>query len=46
MGAFDYNVVIPGSKTIGFPYPKRLRESLERELTPGLSRFQPARPKP
>lgn len=28
LGSFDYNVVIPATKKMGYPFPKKLRESL------------------
>jgi hypothetical protein len=32
LGSFDYNVVIPREKVLSFPYPKRLRLDLLKEL--------------
>jgi ribonuclease P protein component len=32
LGHFDYNVVIPARKKMVFPYPQKLRKSLESEL--------------
>ena len=32
LGSFDYNVVIPSEKKAGFPFPRILREALEKEL--------------
>ena len=32
LGGFDYNVVVPGSKKITFPYDRRLHVCFEKEL--------------
>jgi RNase P protein component len=38
LGARDYNVLIPGHKKIEFPYPQKLRRTLEHELVPILKK--------
>ena len=32
LGSYDYNVVIPAAKKLVHPFPKKLGESLRREL--------------
>jgi ribonuclease P protein component len=32
LGSFDYNVVIPSGKKLGFPYPAKLAQALKSEL--------------
>lgn len=36
LGDFDYNVVIPGSKKISFPFDRKLHACLETELDNAL----------
>lgn len=36
LGEFDYNVVIPGTKKMAFPFPRRLGESIRNELPDAL----------
>jgi ribonuclease P protein component len=40
LGAFDYNVVVPGSKKMAHPYELRLAKCLDRELESALSRLR------
>ena len=41
LGSYDYNVVIPGSKKMAFPFPNKLRICIEKELPRALE--HPAR---
>jgi ribonuclease P protein component len=38
LGAHDYNVVVPASKKMIFPYPEKLAECLETEFKNALAR--------
>ncbi|MCM2324176.1 MAG: ribonuclease P protein component [Oligoflexia bacterium] len=37
LGSYDYNVVVPGSRKMAFPYPQRLAECLRRDLKNALT---------
>jgi ribonuclease P protein component len=37
LGAYDYNVVIPGHRKMLHPYPTKLGQCLMRELAPALA---------
>ncbi len=37
LGSFDYNVVVPGSKKMAHPYPRKLGACLRRELAHALA---------
>lgn len=36
LGNYDYNVVIPGVKKLGWPYPQKLAQSLRKDLPHAL----------
>jgi ribonuclease P protein component len=36
LGSFDYNVVIPGTRKMAFPYARKLRKCLIEELPKSL----------
>jgi ribonuclease P protein component len=40
LGSFDYNVVIPQTKSLEHPYAKKLRDSLNRQLREVLGRAE------
>lgn len=43
LGSFDYNVVIPQTKRLEFPFPRKLRVCLERELPHALQSSTPTK---
>lgn len=38
LGSYDYNVVVPNTKKMAWPYPLKLADSLLRELPPALEK--------
>jgi ribonuclease P protein component len=38
LGSYDYNVVVPSTKQLSFPYPKKLGLCLRKELLNAVSR--------
>jgi ribonuclease P protein component len=38
LGSFDYNVVVPGSRKLTHPYPRKLYAAITKELPGALAR--------
>jgi ribonuclease P protein component len=38
LGSYDYNVVIPGTKKISYPYAKKLGQSLREQFIHAIAR--------